>query len=175
MPISPYKVKQVRQATQSQIPDDLEIDQFKGRKYLKSVTTITSQHSIRSIREYGKVTFNYNDDGDKLINQFLILKDIGRGSFAKIKLVLNTENNQKYVNLIALKPKAMKCQNRKFLRSSLISKEMKKSLEKEMKLEMEIMKQIDHPNLVRLHEVIDDPQNKKIYLVMDYMDKGAIG
>ena len=33
-----------------------------------------------------------------MINQFLILKDIGRGSFAKIKLVLNTENNQKYVN-----------------------------------------------------------------------------
>ena len=44
-----------------------------------------------------------------------------------------------------------------------------------MKLEMEIMKQIDHPNLVRLHEIIDDPKNKKIYLVMDYMDKGAIG
>ena len=57
----------------------------------------------------------------------------------------------------------------------MISKEMKKQLEKEMKLEMEIMKQIDHPNLVRLHEIIDDPQNKKIYLVMDYMDKGAIG
>lgn len=40
--------------------------------------------------------------------------------------------------------------------------------------EVAIMKKIDHPNLVKLYEVIDDPEDEKIYMVMEYMQKGAI-
>ena len=41
--------------------------------------------------------------------------------------------------------------------------------------EIGIMKKIDHLNLVKLHEVIDDPRSNKINLIMDYMDLGYIG
>lgn len=40
--------------------------------------------------------------------------------------------------------------------------------------EVAIMKKIDHPHLVKLFEVIDDPDDKKIYMVMEYMQKGSI-
>jgi [calcium/calmodulin-dependent protein kinase] kinase len=36
------------------------------------------------------------------------------------------------------------------------------------------MKKIDHPHIVKLHEVIDAPDDNKLYLVMEYMQKGAI-
>lgn len=40
--------------------------------------------------------------------------------------------------------------------------------------EVAIMKKIEHPHLVKLYEVIDDPEDDKIYMVMEYMQKGSI-
>ena len=41
--------------------------------------------------------------------------------------------------------------------------------------EIAIMKKLDHPNLVKLHEVIDDGNQKgKIYVVMDYIPVSCV-
>lgn len=40
---------------------------------------------------------------------------------------------------------------------------------------MAIMKKLDHPYLVKLFEVIDDPQEKKIYLITELIKKGDLG
>ena len=40
--------------------------------------------------------------------------------------------------------------------------------------EIAIMKKLDHPNIVKLHEIIDDAEGGKIYLVMDYLERGAL-
>ena len=34
------------------------------------------------------------------------------------------------------------------------------------------MKMIDHPNIVKLYEIIDDPNSDKLYLVMPVADYG---
>jgi [calcium/calmodulin-dependent protein kinase] kinase len=34
---------------------------------------------------------------------------------------------------------------------------------------------MDHENIVKLFEVIDDPDNDKLYLVMELVKKGALG
>ena len=45
---------------------------------------------------------------------------------------------------------------------------------------MESMKEIDihkmlcHPNIVRLYETIDDKDDDKVYLIMEYAEKGQI-
>jgi [calcium/calmodulin-dependent protein kinase] kinase len=36
------------------------------------------------------------------------------------------------------------------------------------------MKKINHPNIVKLFEVIEDKLTEKIYLVMEYMKKGSL-
>jgi serine/threonine protein kinase len=38
--------------------------------------------------------------------------------------------------------------------------------------EIDIMKQIDHPNIVRLFEIIDSPSSEKLYLIMPVADYG---
>jgi len=38
--------------------------------------------------------------------------------------------------------------------------------------EIEIMKQVEHPNIIRLHEVIDDPVSDKLYLVLPLAEYG---
>ncbi|KAK2463207.1 hypothetical protein APHAL10511_004862 [Amanita phalloides] len=40
--------------------------------------------------------------------------------------------------------------------------------------EIAIMKKCYHPNLVRLFEVIDDPKQEKIYLIMEYLSGGPV-
>ena len=40
--------------------------------------------------------------------------------------------------------------------------------------EMEVLKSLDHKNIVKLHEIIDDPLKNKIYLIMDYLPGGTL-
>jgi len=40
--------------------------------------------------------------------------------------------------------------------------------------EIGIMKMFSHPHIVRLHEVIDDPKDEKLHLIMDYCPNGQI-
>ena len=42
------------------------------------------------------------------------------------------------------------------------------------KAEAELMLELRHPNVVRLHEVIDDPIKDKLYLILDYVPGGPI-
>lgn len=36
------------------------------------------------------------------------------------------------------------------------------------------MKKVDHPNVVKLYEVIDDPDEDKLYMIMEYVKKGEV-
>lgn len=40
--------------------------------------------------------------------------------------------------------------------------------------EVEVLRNLDHPNLVKLFEVIDDPNSDKLLMVMEYVEGGAI-
>ena len=36
------------------------------------------------------------------------------------------------------------------------------------------MKKLNHPNIIRLHEIIDDPKEQNIYMIMDLIPGGTI-
>jgi serine/threonine protein kinase len=48
------------------------------------------------------------------------------------------------------------------------------SANKDLTQEVNVLKTLCHINIVKLHEVIDDPQNSKIFLVMDYLPEGTL-
>ena len=66
----------------------------------------------------------------------------------------------------------MKIADKGRLKKKLLTKET--SAFSLLEQEIAILKKIDHPNIVRLHEVIDDPEERKLYIIMDYVKKGSI-
>ena len=40
--------------------------------------------------------------------------------------------------------------------------------------EMKILTEIDHVNIIKLHEIIDDHKTDKVYLIMDYLQGGSL-
>lgn len=36
------------------------------------------------------------------------------------------------------------------------------------------MKELDHPNVVKLYEVIHDPSNNKLLMTMEYVEGGCV-
>lgn len=55
-------------------------------------------------------------------------------------------------------------------------KELKRKKAYEYVLEeLKVLKTLEHPNVIYLHEIIDDPNKDSIYLVTEYLSKGSLG
>ncbi|KAG0029318.1 hypothetical protein BGZ81_003899 [Podila clonocystis] len=100
--------------------------------------------------------------GNKMINKYMIVRELGRGMHGKVKLCRDTQTNE----LCAIKI-VDKTTRRRLGRSQISSEE-------KIRREIAIMKKCIHPNVVRLIEVIDDPTARKIYLVLEYMEGGDV-
>ena len=112
----------------------------------------------RSVTTTNKLVKRKLSTGQKFINKYIILRELGRGAFGYVYLCKNEEDNQMY---------AMKT----------ISKSTRKwnmKLTDDIKTEIAVMKSLRHQNVVSLLEVIDDPNAKQIYLVQEYMDGGPL-
>ncbi|KAG2233032.1 kinase-like domain-containing protein [Thamnidium elegans] len=129
--------------------------------------TVLTTHVIN--KEYDTET------GNKIINNFMILKEIGRGMHGKVKLAQDLDTGE----LVAIKIVDKQSRRRQLGYSALRAKSTDDStpyLESEQKIrrEIAILKKCIHPHVVRLREVIDDPTSRKIYLALEYMEGGEI-
>eukprot|EP00759_Apiculatamorpha_spiralis_P052689 PhF_6_TR594/c0_g1_i1/m.678 len=55
----------------------------------------TPRHHVTQIEQH-KVVRGYSSDGTKMVNQYTILKNIGEGAFAKVKLVMHEPTKTQY-------------------------------------------------------------------------------
>ncbi|KAK9830087.1 hypothetical protein WJX72_009710 [[Myrmecia] bisecta] len=108
--------------------------------------------------------------GATFVNQYIIIKTIGFGAFGKVKLCLNSQDHRLYA--IKLINKATLKRNRLHRTSSTGPRP--KSDVGEVMQEIAVMKRLRHPNIVRLVEVIDDPEGSKLLLVMEYVEGGPL-
>eukprot|EP00756_Hemistasia_phaeocysticola_P030468 Hpha_TRINITY_DN16291_c2_g2::TRINITY_DN16291_c2_g2_i1::g.14151::m.14151/K07359/CAMKK2; calcium/calmodulin-dependent protein kinase kinase 2 len=105
-----------------------------------------------------------DDDGNKTINEYAVITELGRGAYGKVKLVTHIPTDQWF---------AIKIMNKHVL--SRVRKGVSgKTAMDDVLREIAIMKALDHPNVVKLHEVINDPSCKKLYLIIDYVENGPI-
>ena len=114
-------------------------------------------------------TKHYDEKGNKYYNEYKFIKFLGSGAFSKIELV--EKDGEKY---------AMKIVDKEFLKSQ---KNMEfdengnlvinTSLENALK-EIAILKKMNHPNIIRLYEIMYCKNNKKIYLILEHCENGDL-
>ncbi|RLV93821.1 Serine/threonine-protein kinase ssp1 [Spathaspora sp. JA1] len=101
----------------------------------------------------------------KIINcQYKIITKIGQGQYGKVLLGQRIDSSNNYV--------AIKTINR-IDKSRLLTKNYVSPIVK-IKREIQIMHECNHPNVVKLYQVIDDTKFDKILLILEYCKFGEI-
>ena len=101
--------------------------------------------------------------GRKIINQYQVIEELGRGMHGKVKLARSLETGENVA--IKIIPR--------FSKKRRLGK-VTASPQDKTKREIAILKKIRHPNVVALLEIIDDPELKKIYMVLEHVELGEI-
>lgn len=162
------------------------------------------QSSAREVKETLHARSEYTnsqDDGSAIhrINQYAIKEEIGRGSFGAVHLAVDQHGVEYAVkefsksrlrkraqSNILRRPHAAKRAGRLGPGQSFISPlqrtlsaEIQDQSEGENPLflireEIAVMKKLNHPNLVSLIEVLDDPNEDSLYMVLEMCKKGVV-
>lgn len=104
--------------------------------------------------------------GKMMLNQYMVMKTLGKGSFGTVRLCFNLNDKKLY---------AIKTLNKKQLtRTRGLRKQRNADPLDDLKREIAVMKKLKHPNLVKLYEVIDDPVSTKLLMVMEHVQGGPI-
>eukprot|EP00760_Papus_ankaliazontas_P027894 PhM_4_TR3461/c0_g1_i1/m.60260/K07359/CAMKK2; calcium/calmodulin-dependent protein kinase kinase 2 len=105
-----------------------------------------------------EVISGYDADGNKTLNQYAIIGELGRGAYGKVKAAIDTTTEQ----IVAIKI-LRRCTSRRGL-----------AVLESQRREVAVMEKLYHPNLVRLISVVDDPGAAKLYLVMEHVGGGTL-
>lgn len=105
------------------------------------------------------------------LNQYKLIDSIGQGSYGLVKLAYNELDDKHYAMKILSKKKLMKkagCFGRMNARRKGAN-----PLDKIYR-EIALLKKLDHPNVVKLVEVLEDPDEDHLYLVFELLERGEV-
>ncbi|KAL9896107.1 calcium/calmodulin-dependent protein kinase kinase 1 isoform 1-T6 [Glossina fuscipes fuscipes] len=103
------------------------------------------------------------------LNQYKLLDQIGQGSYGLVKLAYSEEDSTHYAMKILSK--------RRLLRQTGFIKRGPKKVTSPLDRvyrEIAVLKKLDHPNVVKLVEVLDDPVEDSLYMVFELVKQGEI-
>uniref|UniRef100_A0A2K5RGV3 calcium/calmodulin-dependent protein kinase n=1 Tax=Cebus imitator TaxID=2715852 RepID=A0A2K5RGV3_CEBIM len=113
------------------------------------------------------------------LNQYKLQSEIGKGAYGVVRLAYNESEDRHYAMKVLSKKKLLKqygFPRRPPPRGSQAAQggPAKQLLPLErVYQEIAILKKLDHVNVVKLIEVLDDPAEDNLYLVFDLLRKGA--
>ncbi|KAJ3707874.1 hypothetical protein LUZ61_011579 [Rhynchospora tenuis] len=111
------------------------------------------------VKDTHTAIFSEDENGNKMVNEYVRQHKIGAGSYGKVVLYRSTKDDKLYALKVFNKPHLVK------LRVAPSETAMTDVLR-----EVSIMKMLDHPNIVNLIEVIDDCKTDKFYMVLEYVE-----
>lgn len=126
---------------------------------------------VHETREIRRAT---DRSGRRIVNQYTFLRKLGEGAYGKVKLA--ECNRRQYAIKIINKDRLRR--QREFIVNPRGGMGVKNALQDALR-EIAIMKKLQHDNVVRLYEVINDEEREKLYLgtcysVLDFCGKGPI-
>ncbi|KAK9072616.1 hypothetical protein SSX86_009051 [Deinandra increscens subsp. villosa] len=111
------------------------------------------------VKETHRVVRSEDENGNKTVNQYVREYKIGSGSYGKVVLYRSQVDGKHYAIKAFHKSHLLK------LRVAPSETAMTDVLR-----EVLIMKMLNHPNIVNLIEVIDDPTTDHFYMVLEYVE-----
>ena len=119
-------------------------------------------------------------EGTTFLNDYVVVDTLGRGSHGKVKLCLNVIDNKLYA--IKIVETTVIKNHEKSNRLGRAGGRLKtsaslasiSSMDAQLEQEAEVMKSLDHPNLVRLYEVIRSGSSGKLLMVMEFCEAGPL-
>lgn len=132
----------------------------------------------RMVKETPSLAFSEDSRG-RFVNQYLVRRVVGHGSYGLVYEAVDVETNTAFAIKEYSKTRLLKL-NRKVMMQmrrqghSAAAMWTPATAGGLIRGEVAIMKRIDHPNLVALHEVIDDQRSDKLFMVIEWCDKGTI-
>lgn len=139
--------------------------------------TVPPQPTFSTVKETDRIFLEYDPIlKRKVLNSYEILEEIGRGEHGRVKLAVDLRTDElvaiKIVNRSSRKDRRLRMRRSSSAKSMLAKQHNNSELKK--KIEIAIMKKCHHKHIVQLKEVLDDKSSHKIYLVLEYLEKGEI-
>ncbi|XP_051717582.1 calcium/calmodulin-dependent protein kinase kinase 1b [Ctenopharyngodon idella] len=144
-----------------------------------SVNGFTPRIARRPTIESKRVSISDGDDCVQL-NQYKLKSEIGKGSYGVVKLAHNEDDDQYYAMKLVSKKKLIKQFGFPRRHPSRDSNGSQENLLKHSGLldrvyqEVAILKKLDHLNVVKLVEVLDDPAEDNLHMVFELVPKGPV-
>ncbi|XP_055853320.1 calcium/calmodulin-dependent protein kinase kinase 1 isoform X2 [Episyrphus balteatus] len=104
------------------------------------------------------------------LNQYKLMDQIGQGSYGLVKLAYSEEDSTHYAMKILSKRRLLR-------KAGLMSRGPKRTTTSPLDRvyrEIAVLKKLDHPNVVKLVEVLDDPLEDSLYLVFELVKQGEV-
>lgn len=125
-------------------------------------------------KESRKVVYESHPDYEQL-NHYRLKGEIGQGSFGIVKLAYNEQDNTHYAMKVLSKKKLMR-------RAGLYGrmppardgKKIRVGPLEQIYREIAILKKLNHLNVVKLYEVLDDPDEDNLYMVFELVQRGPV-
>ncbi|KAF5744696.1 serine/threonine-protein kinase GRIK2 [Tripterygium wilfordii] len=111
------------------------------------------------VKETHKVVRTEDENGNKVVNEYVREYKIGAGSYGKVVLYRSRVDGKHY---------AIKAFHKSHLSKLRVAPS--ETAMTDVLREVLIMKVLNHPNIVNLIEVIDDPTTDHFYMVLEYVD-----
>ncbi|XP_072456605.1 calcium/calmodulin-dependent protein kinase kinase 2 isoform X1 [Notamacropus eugenii] len=114
------------------------------------------------------------------LNQYTLKDEIGKGSYGVVKLAYNEDDNTYYAMKVLSKKKLVRqagFPRRPPPRGTKPTSEgciQPKGPIEQVYQEIAILKKLDHPNVVKLVEVLDDPNEDHLYMVFELVNQGPV-
>lgn len=140
----------------------------------------------RHIKETLNASLKIDETG-RTINQYQVQHAVGRGSFGTVWLVVDTTTGELYAMKEYSKSTLRRRKQSELMRQRRLRHGSPQFLPSDspedndisnpinlIRREVAIMKKVDHPNVVRLIEVLDDPTGDSLYMILEWCKKGPI-
>ncbi|CAG8515208.1 12441_t:CDS:10 [Ambispora leptoticha] len=138
-------------------------------------------------------------DGERCLNNYILKEIIGHGAYGTVNLAVDKVTGTKYVWVLS---HFVFWAIKEFSKSRLRKKDKSNTYRRSrggwrgrrgapmppppsgdndtsnplylIRVEVAILKKLNHPNVVKLYEVMDDPDNDSLYMVFEMCEKGVL-